>query len=227
MGLRESKKAATRAALGWAAIRLAAERGVAEVKVEDIAAAAGVSPRTFNNYFSSKAEAIVSRQLDRYLRFADELRNRPAEEPLWAAIAHAATSQFDPGPEVQANPVPDPARWTAAVRTMLTDPSVRGEHLRAAATAETEIAAVIAARTGLDLTRELYPHLLAAALIAATNTAAGHHLRTEPPRPVEELLPEALALLQAGLPDPTSTRASPEPPDRAESLSSPVAERFV
>ena len=58
MGLRERKKAETRAALSWAAIRLTVERGFENVKVEDIAAAAGVSPRTFNNYFASKGEAI-------------------------------------------------------------------------------------------------------------------------------------------------------------------------
>jgi AcrR family transcriptional regulator len=70
MGLRERKKAQTRAALSWAALRLTVEHGFNNVKVEDIAEAAGVSPRTFNNYFSSKGEAIVARHLDRCLRIA-------------------------------------------------------------------------------------------------------------------------------------------------------------
>jgi len=60
LGLRERKKLKTREALGWAAMRLAAERGLEHVRVEDIATLAGVSPRTFNNYFSSREEAICA-----------------------------------------------------------------------------------------------------------------------------------------------------------------------
>ena len=48
-GLRERKKLATRAALGQAAWQLTIERGYAHTRVEDIAAAAGVSARTFSN----------------------------------------------------------------------------------------------------------------------------------------------------------------------------------
>ncbi|HSZ46983.1 MAG TPA: helix-turn-helix domain-containing protein, partial [Streptosporangiaceae bacterium] len=48
--MRERKKIATRQALGVAAMKLAIARGLDNVLVEDIAEAAGVSPRTFNNY---------------------------------------------------------------------------------------------------------------------------------------------------------------------------------
>ncbi|WP_344745531.1 helix-turn-helix domain-containing protein, partial [Kribbella aluminosa] len=64
-GLRERKKLATRRAIGIAAMRLAIERGLENVLVEDIAAAAGVSPRTYNNYFANKYEAICSLATDR------------------------------------------------------------------------------------------------------------------------------------------------------------------
>src|ERR1700712_4520395 len=58
--LRERKKRATREALQGAALRLALEHGPDNVRVEDIAQAAGVSSRTYNNYFSSREQAIVA-----------------------------------------------------------------------------------------------------------------------------------------------------------------------
>ncbi len=76
-GLRERKKLATRHALSTAAMRLAIERGLDNVLVEDIAEAAGVSARTFNNYFASKYEAICALQQDRATRIGDALRCRP------------------------------------------------------------------------------------------------------------------------------------------------------
>jgi AcrR family transcriptional regulator len=201
-GLRERKKAETRSALSWAAVHLTVERGYDNVRVEEIAAAAGVSPRTFNNYFSSKAEAILSRHLDRAVRVADELRARPAGEPLWDAVIAAVLAQFRPGPEVERMPVPDRTQWAAGLRLMMAEPMLQGEMLRVGAVAEAALAAAIAERTGTDPDRDLYPHLVAAAVSAATNAATQHYLRTDSRSPIEELLPEALRQLAAGLPTP-------------------------
>jgi hypothetical protein len=74
--------------------------------------------------------------------------------------------------------------------------------LRAGAIAEREIAAAVAARTGTDADRDLYPNLVAAAVMAATNVAMQHWLRTEANADMGKLLTEALAQLPAGLPPP-------------------------
>ncbi|WP_236541462.1 TetR/AcrR family transcriptional regulator [Spiractinospora alimapuensis] len=58
-GLRERKKRATRLAMERAAVELAIRDGLDNVTVDDIAAAADVSTRTFFNYFSSKDDALV------------------------------------------------------------------------------------------------------------------------------------------------------------------------
>jgi AcrR family transcriptional regulator len=202
MGLRERKKAETRAALSWAAIRLTVERGYDNVKVEDIAAAAGVSPRTFNNYFAGKGEAIVSRHLDRLRRAADELRARPPGEPLWTAITEVALAQLEPGPELAAHPIDDRYTWAAGVRTMIAEPALQGDLLRAGALGEADLAAAIAERTGTDLQRDMYPHLVAAAVMAAHHVAQAHFLRAEPRVPMKQLLTDALDRIAAGLPVP-------------------------
>jgi len=92
-GLRERKRRQTRAALSLAAIRLCVQRGWEDVTVDDIAADANVSPRTFRNYFSTKAEAVAAGHRERMLRIAEGLRARPASEPLWVAITNSAAAQ--------------------------------------------------------------------------------------------------------------------------------------
>ena len=58
-GLREQKRAATRRALRLGLLRLALDRGFANVTVEEVAQSAGVSARTFFNYFATKEQALV------------------------------------------------------------------------------------------------------------------------------------------------------------------------
>lgn len=204
MGLRERKKNETRAALSWAAIRLIVERGADNVLVEDIAAAAGVSPRTFNNYFSSKGEAVAARHLDRCRQFARDLRDRPTGEPLWSAITHAVVAQLEPGPEVTAHPRPDREQWTVGIRAMMQAPSLQAEMLRAGTLAEADIAAAVAARTGTDVEHDLYPRLVAAAVIAAQNVCQERFIKSGGKVDMARLLTEALSLFAAGLPEPNA-----------------------
>jgi AcrR family transcriptional regulator len=58
-GLRQRRKLQTKREIARAALDLVLARGLADVTVEDIAAAAGVSARTFFNYFTSKRSAVV------------------------------------------------------------------------------------------------------------------------------------------------------------------------
>lgn len=63
-GLRERNKRARRGAIIDAAQRLVREHGYDAVTTGRIAAEAGVSPRTFFNYFGSKDEAVIGIRTD-------------------------------------------------------------------------------------------------------------------------------------------------------------------
>jgi AcrR family transcriptional regulator len=95
VSLRERKKRATREALQAAALRLALERGPENLRVEDIAEAAGVSPRTYNNYFPSREHAIVAAiTADRAARVAAAVAARPAEVGLGDAVVDAVVGSY-------------------------------------------------------------------------------------------------------------------------------------
>ncbi len=203
MGLRERKKEETRALLAWAAIRLIVERGYDKVLVEDIANEAGVSPRTFNNYFSSKAAAVASRHLDRCQRMAEGLRARPGDEELWAAITEAVVAGTVPGPEVTAHPRPDRKKWAAGLQKMMATPAVQAETLRAAAIGEEAIAEAVGERVWIDPATDIYQRLVAAAETAAHNVASRQFMSEGGGEErIRELLVDALGQIAAGLPPP-------------------------
>ncbi|WP_370963315.1 TetR family transcriptional regulator [Amycolatopsis sp. cg9] len=200
-GLRERKKHETRIALSWAAIRLTVERGLDNVRIEDIAAEAGVSTRTFSNYFGSKGEAIVARHHDRARAIAAALRERPAGEPIWAAITQAALDGFALGQPVPTGQAADQS-WIEGLRLMVAEPALQGEFQKAGAAAEAEFAAAVGERTGTDPDRDVYPRLVAGVVGAALNVVTQQWLVAEPPQPLEALLRDVFGRLAAGLPEP-------------------------
>jgi len=185
-GLRERKKLAVRRALGSAAFRLAMERGLENVTIEDITAEADVSLRTFGNYFSSKYEAICAPGTDRARRSGAELLARPAREPLWQALVDTLLAHYE-----GAGQAPD-AEWLARLRLVLTAPAIRGEYLKVTSEMQEALAEAIAARTGIDMEQDMYPQVLAGAVIAATEVAVRRWFAADPPVPLRPLLRRAL-----------------------------------
>jgi AcrR family transcriptional regulator len=192
-GLRERKKIATRRALSEAAMRLAIERGLDNVLVEDIAEAAGVSARTFNNYFASKYEAICALSFDRSMRIGTALRERPAGEPLWTAITSAVMSEFG-----NADQALDPDLM-AGIRLVIWTPALRGESLRVQAMTQYALAEAIAMRSGARRAGPMFPRILAGAVMTAVNAALHQWIESDPPIAMAPLIRQALQELADGM----------------------------
>ena len=183
-GWRQRKKLATREAISAAALSLAVERGFDNLRVSDIAARAGVSPRTYNNYFSSREEAVCALGVDRVRRMADSLRGRPPKEPLTEALRQAMVGDYDvAGPE------------KAVLFLVVTHPHLRGEFLRGTWGAYRELADAIAERTGRDANSDMLPSIVASAYQSAWRVAIVHWLRDEGPRTLRSVMDEAFAAL--------------------------------
>jgi AcrR family transcriptional regulator len=207
-GLRERKKVATRHALGVAAMRLAMERGLENVLVDDIADAAGVSARTFNNYFASKYEAICALGFDRAMRIGAALRERPASEPLWDAIVAAVMSEYGSADRALDED------WMAGIRLVTSTPALRGEYLKVQAMMQYSLAEAIALRGGFKpraargfggssspraSNSTMFPRILAAAVTAAVQAAMERWLHADPPTALAPVIRRSLEQLADGM----------------------------
>jgi AcrR family transcriptional regulator len=84
--LRQRKRARTRAALIEAALDLFERQGYDATTIDEIAAAADVSPRTFFRYFATKEEVALGDDTGQAL--LGLLAARPADEPLLESVRH-------------------------------------------------------------------------------------------------------------------------------------------
>src|SRR3954451_12021455 len=124
LGLRERKKRATRQALHGAALRLGAERGFDDVTIEDIAAAADVSPRTFFNYFGSKEDVIVNPDPDRVERLRANLAANTSDDGPLAVVEKAWIAQL-------AEVTDQREEWLLRLRLVREIPALTPRHLAA------------------------------------------------------------------------------------------------
>jgi AcrR family transcriptional regulator len=197
-GLRERKKVDTRRALSDAALTLAFERGLDGVTREDIAELAGVSLRTFNNYFGNKYEALAYRQVQRMERSLAVFRERPVDEPIWSAIAEAVLEPLTAEGVAEVAPT---RKQLAVIRTVVLVPETR---LAMFKTLFADWVEAIAERTGTDPERDMYPRMVAGVMGAIAEAAMDAYAMADPPVPITTLIRKGFAAVAAGLPVPTT-----------------------
>jgi AcrR family transcriptional regulator len=193
-GRRDRRKQRTRDALIAAALSLVDERGLDRVTVDEISEAAGVSARTFFNYFAGKAEALIGDPLIGARDLRERLRAVPAELPVISALLLALEPAID---QIQS----DRQLWLTRLRVIEANPGLLPALLARGADAEQEFIAAVAERTDAPAD-SAYPQVTAAAVGAVFRTAM-RRWAADGERLLSGFVQEAFDLLASGLAGPT------------------------
>jgi AcrR family transcriptional regulator len=208
---RELNKAATRQAITEAALAQLRTNGPGNFTVEDIADAAGISRRTFFNYFNSTEAAIAAVTFGFLDKALQQFRLRPTGEPFLESARAALVALADP--------------MTVAPMAELyslgkSDPQLSRSELEAWDHCTAEIIAAARERfsegAGVELD-ELYLRALAGSVIACGKAAmdvwlarCGGSLTPESLSTLRRLLIDSMGLLGSGFARPTAAQADPQ-----------------
>jgi AcrR family transcriptional regulator len=196
MGLRETKKLATRQQLADVAMRLFVARGFERVTVAEVAAEAGVSEKTVFNYFPTKEDLFFDEVPERARVLAETIRGRPPGESVVAALRRLQVSEcgrlcspgfatfariIEESPALQAKELEVMSLFAQAVADALVEEGVDERDAR------------IAAGLLVSVHRQFFRAARAQALAGRHGPAAVRRLRGD--------LERAYALLEHGLGD--------------------------
>ncbi|MBO0855482.1 MAG: TetR family transcriptional regulator [Nocardia sp.] len=164
MGLRERKKLRTRRTIRTEAMKLFQRQGYSDTTIEQIAAAADISPSTFFRYFPSKEQVVLADDLDPIL--IETFDKQPAELSPLAAFRQAMSEVFGRLSEQE---------WEfeqSRMRLVYTVPELRSVMMRESERNVDLVATMIARRIGRDA-QDLEVRAFSGALIGAMMTAYG------------------------------------------------------
>ena len=168
-GLRERKKLDTRRRIEAVALDLFEGDGFDATTIDDIATAADIAPRTFFHYFPTKEDVVLADYADRLERFTGTLAEQPGTEPPWSALQRAFVV-------VAADYEITRPQLLRRFRIMANTPSVFARSLQLQAAWEDTLADALTSRMGHEPDRDITPHLLAAAALAAMRASLRHWL---------------------------------------------------
>jgi len=186
MTLREQKKAETRRTLQQAAHMLSRQQPWETVTVDDIAAQAGVSRRTFFNYFESKEAVLSSASADVSLGLPALVLARPAEESPWQALRAAFVTNLDGAT----------SESITAFRSLWHQPSQMDSVVSIRRELEAGLTDAVLSRMPGAVKADA--HLVAAVFMAVTRVAITNWLNSERTTTLVEVLDQALDQVRVG-----------------------------
>ncbi len=194
-GLRERKKARTRASIREHALRLFREQTYQGTTVEQIAAAAEVSPSTFFRYFPTKEDIVLQDDMD--TRMIEALERQSADLGPLSAVRAATREMFTSYTQADLDLLGETTALTMTV------PEVRARAMDEFARTIAVIGEALAKRTGRP-TDDLAVRTIAGAIIGVIMSITmpwdGWSSDRRTLEDMFERIDQALALLEAGLP---------------------------
>lgn len=194
IGLREMKKERTRSDIVRIATRMFAIRGFDEVTVDEIAAEAEVSHRTFYRYFATKEELVLGPLRHGLDDFVTEFAQRPSSESVIASVRGVIM-------DLAANYEHDLDNDRQRASLVRTTPSLQQRQYERHTAFENAMVPLIAQRLDVDPADDIRPALIAGCAVAAIRAATSQWLLGEATRPLMPLVEQALAMLTKAFDD--------------------------
>jgi AcrR family transcriptional regulator len=164
LSLQERKQELVRAELFNAAWQLFGERGYEATTVAQIAAAAGVSRRTFFRYYASKEDVLVETSDELAEAMLAAMAERPLDEPPLVAIERALVPVLE-------SRIARTDRLQTIIRLLRESRTLRRAMLERHALMEERLAVQLAVRLNTDVAKDSTPALLAFVARAMMDTA--------------------------------------------------------
>lgn len=191
-GLRDRKKQRTRRTIERVALDLFDEGGFEGTTIDQIAAAADISPRTFFHYFPSKEDVVLADYATRLDRIVAALTASPTAEAPWTALRAAFMS-------VAADYETEREQLLRRFRIIQAAPSVAARNLQIQTTWEDAVADAAARWLELDPAEDLRPRLLAGAALAAMRASLRRWLTDDGNSRLPDHIAYCFDLMETGL----------------------------
>ncbi|MCP2335401.1 GNAT family N-acetyltransferase [Actinomadura rupiterrae] len=215
LGLRERTRRAVRRELADLALGMFVQRGYDATTVEDIAAAGGLSKRSFFRYFPAKEDVLLGDVEEFAEQIAGEIRSRPGGEDPWDTL-RLVLREWEPRIHTARNRLD-------ALRLVDTTPSLRARLHQKRDELRALISAALLVRPGTALDA-FTADLLTAAACAAVDAATREWLRSDGTRDHAALIDQAFAALTPTEPAPHSPHPEPSLPNAEEAELSEAVE---
>lgn len=197
-GLRAQRKEETRAAIRAAAFRLFADKGYEATTVDDIAAAADVSPRTFFRYFPTKDDVVFNDHPERLEDLRRMLAARPDDEPILDSVREVIRSLAG---DMDAKH----DQIVASQQMALASSTLAARSLALQRELTDIITEFVADRMGVDPVTDQVPGLVGGVVFAAVVASMNTWVATGARDDLLVLVERALELLDSGLGLPESS----------------------